>query len=67
VNNVFVAGARPAIVVQGSSLNVVRSNEACGTPGPFVREQAGLFDDGRRAEPTRNRIDDNVVNERCRA
>jgi copper-binding protein NosD len=66
-DNSFVEGARPAIVLQGSSLNLVRANRACGTDGPFVREQAGRFDDGRLAQATRNRIEGNVGDGSCRA
>ena len=64
--NLFVGGVRPAIVVQGSSLNVVRGNLACGSHGPFVREQFGMFDDGRPAQSKGNRIEGNVAEDQCR-
>jgi hypothetical protein len=64
--NEFVAGARPAIVMQGSSLNLVRRNRACEPAGPLVRQQTGRFDDGRPAHATRNRIDHNVGDDSCR-
>lgn len=67
VANHFVGGARPAIVLQGSSLNVVRENEACGPGGPLVHEQAALFDNGGRADSSRNQIVGNVGHDSCTA
>jgi hypothetical protein len=60
-NNVFVAGARPAIVLQGSSLNIVHANRACGTKGPIVRQQDGRLGDTGRATAAGNRIADNTA------
>ena len=37
--NTFLYGSRPAIVLQGSSNNVILDNQACGAAGAFVREQ----------------------------
>jgi Periplasmic copper-binding protein (NosD)/Bacterial Ig domain len=55
--NVFVGGPRPAIVLQGSSNNVVRANVGCGRDdGTLVGEQVGKWDDGRRAYPRENRV-----------
>jgi hypothetical protein len=60
-NNVFVAGTRPAIVLQGSSLNIVHANRACGTNGPIVRQQDGRLGDTGRATAAGNRIADNTA------
>jgi hypothetical protein len=55
--NVFVGGPRPAIVLQGSSNNVVRANVGCGSDdSTLVSEQVGKWDDGRRAYPRDNRL-----------
>jgi hypothetical protein len=62
VRNVFVGGLRPAIVLQGSSHNLVEGNRACGErDGSLVGLETARFDDGRPAEPRRNRLDDNDV------
>jgi copper-binding protein NosD/Big-like domain-containing protein len=59
-DNVFVGGPRPAIVLQGSSRNVVRENLVCGGgDGDLVGEQVGKWDDGRRAFPRENQVEDN--------
>jgi nitrous oxidase accessory protein NosD len=55
--NVFVGGPRPAIVLQGSSNNVVRANVGCGSDdSTLVGQQVGKWDDGRRAYPRDNRL-----------
>jgi parallel beta-helix repeat protein len=64
--NVFVHGLRPAIVLQGSSRNLVRGNRGCGEQGALVRQQPGWFDDGRSARPEHNQIADNVSDSSCR-
>lgn len=57
VGNVFVGGSRPAIVLQGSSGNVVRANRGCaGEGGSLVAFETARWDDGRLAEPRRNRL-----------
>jgi parallel beta-helix repeat protein len=62
VGNVFVGGFRPAIVLQGSSHNVVEGNRACGErEGALVAFETARFDDGRPAESRRNRVADNDV------
>jgi hypothetical protein len=64
--NVFVGGPRPAIVLQGSSNNVVRANVGCGgADGILVGEQVGKWDDGRRAYPLRNRLLANRSSQSC--
>jgi parallel beta-helix repeat protein len=60
VGNVFAGGARPAIILQGSSRNVVRGNRACGARGPFVRQQSAKQEDGGLAQPQDNRLVGNV-------
>jgi parallel beta-helix repeat protein len=68
IGNTFVGGIRPAIVLQGSSMNVVRGNHGCrGNGGSLVREQAGNRDGGGRAEPKKNQLVDNTVSRSCRA
>jgi parallel beta-helix repeat protein len=60
VGNVFVGGWRPAIVLQGSSRNVVQGNRACGRrQGPLVALETARWDDGRPAASRRNRLADN--------
>jgi parallel beta-helix repeat protein len=59
VRNVFVGGGRPAIVLQGSSHNVVRGNRACGGGQPLVAFSEARFDDGRRAVSRNNRLEAN--------
>jgi len=62
VGNVFVGGLRPAIVLQGSSHNVVKGNRACGErDGALVALETARFDDGRPAESRANRLADNDV------
>jgi parallel beta-helix repeat protein len=68
VGNVFVGGARPAIILQGSSRNIVRSNLGCrGDGGPLVREQTGWHDDGGEAPPLDNRLIGNTDVHPCDA
>ncbi len=56
VRNVFVGGSRPSIVLQGASRNLVRANRTCGGQGPVVAFDTARWDDGRLAEPRRNRV-----------
>ena len=64
-DNVFVDGARPAIVLQGASDNLVRANRACGNAGRMVGQQAGRWEDGSRATARRNRVLGNVQVHAC--
>jgi hypothetical protein len=67
VGNVFVGGARPAILIQGSSGNVLARNRACGSGGPLVREEPARRDDGGEAQPQGNRLVGNISSARpCR-
>jgi hypothetical protein len=60
IGNVFVGGLRPAIVLQGSSFNLVQANRACGRrSGPIVAFDSARYDDGRPAVSRRNRLVDN--------
>jgi parallel beta-helix repeat protein len=59
--NVFSGGSGDAIVLQGSSDNVVTGNRTCGGGnGPVVRLQVARFDNGRPARSLRNSLTDNV-------
>jgi parallel beta-helix repeat protein len=64
-DNRFANGARPAIVLQGSSANIVRGNRGCGGRGRMVVEQAGRREDGALAEARANRVADNVEAASC--
>jgi nitrous oxidase accessory protein NosD len=65
--NVFVGGARPAIILQGSSNNVVTRNRGCvSRPGPLVREQSARWQDGTPARPSGNKIVGNTNARSCR-
>jgi hypothetical protein len=67
VENVFVGGARPAIVLQGTSDNVVRRNLGCPAgDDELVREQSAYYDSGARAVPRRNRLSGNTTTSSCR-
>jgi parallel beta-helix repeat protein len=68
VHNLFVGGARPAIVLQGTSDNVVHQNTGCGAGDEdLVHEQSAYYDTGRRAEPRRNQVTANSTRGSCRA
>jgi Periplasmic copper-binding protein (NosD) len=56
VGNRFIRGARPIIILQGSSANLVRANEGCGSQGVLVVEQAAPDEHGAPAVPSRNVI-----------
>ncbi len=67
VENVFIGGARPAIVLQGTSDNVVARNLGCRAGSEeLVREQSAYDDNGRRAVPRRNMLRGNVTSTSCR-
>jgi parallel beta-helix repeat protein len=60
IGNRFAGGPRPAIILQGSSQNLVRRNRACGnSSGALVREQAAKREDGTISRPRGNRLIDN--------
>jgi hypothetical protein len=60
IGNRFVGGPRPAIILQGSSENLVRGNRGCGNnTGALVREQPAKRENGSLARPRRNRLIDN--------
>ena len=68
VGNTFVGGARPAIVLQGTSDNVVRRNLGCGAGDEaLVREQSAYDESGARAVPRRNRVSGNSTGTSCGA
>jgi hypothetical protein len=60
IGNVFLGGLTPAIILQGSSFNLVRGNRACkARDGPVVAFDSARYDDGRPAVSRRNRLVDN--------
>jgi Right handed beta helix region len=63
--NTFRDVPSPAIVLQGASRNVVTKNVLCGTPGPFVAERTGLWDDNSPATTSENVIQPNRVASVC--
>ena len=63
--NTFVGGARPMIVLQGSSDNVVRGNESCLTKGTLVAEESAPDEHGSPAYPRRNVITGNRHRSSC--
>ncbi|HZB22626.1 MAG TPA: right-handed parallel beta-helix repeat-containing protein [Gaiellaceae bacterium] len=65
-SNTFADSALPAIVLHGSSQNVVRRNRACGVRGRVVAEWVGRHDTGSTATPAGNTIADNAATPRCR-
>jgi parallel beta-helix repeat protein len=64
-DNRFVGGARPAIVLQGSSGNLVRANRGCGSAGRMITEQAGRRETGAVAASRDNRLVGNVGVRAC--
>jgi parallel beta-helix repeat protein len=66
VDNEFIRGGRPAIILQGSSNNVVRGNRACGANGAFVGQEIARWDDGRHAFPRANLLVNNDNAPSCR-
>lgn len=66
IGNVFHGGVLPAIRLQGSSRNRVRSNRACGhAGGEVVHEQNGRYDDGALAVSRENAISANSAARTC--
>lgn len=63
--NRFLGGARPAIILQGASANLVRANLGCGVGGSLIRQQSGRWEDGSLAEPRGNRVVGNVERGLC--
>jgi hypothetical protein len=65
-DNVFVGGGRPMIVLQGSSDNIVRGNQSCGTKGtPLVAEESAPDEHGTPTVPKRNVIRANTHRVTC--
>ena len=60
VGNVFVGGGKPAIVLQGSSGNVVKDNRGCRMrDGSLVGMESARYDDGRQAVSRENQFSGN--------
>jgi parallel beta-helix repeat protein len=64
LGNILSVSAGPAIVLQGSSKNLVRGNTLCRTTA-LVREQVGTWDNGQPAYPTGNTIAGNRTGAAC--
>jgi Periplasmic copper-binding protein (NosD)/Bacterial Ig domain len=66
VGNVFVGGSRPAIILQGSSHNVVQGNRGCRSAGQsLVGLESARYDDGSEAHSRANRLARNSVRGGC--
>ena len=66
VGNVFVGGKPPAIILQGSSKNVVRDNVGCRMrSGSLVGIESARWDDGREAFSRNNQFAGNTSEGRC--
>lgn len=63
--NRFVGGARPAIVLQGASGNLVRANVGCRAVGRLIAQQPGRWEQGSLAASRRNRLFANVEAASC--
>jgi parallel beta-helix repeat protein len=60
VGNVFVGGSKPAIVLQGSSDNLVQGNVGCRMrSGSFVELESARWDDGSEAHSRGNDLSGN--------
>jgi parallel beta-helix repeat protein len=60
VGNVFVGGSKPAIVLQGSSDNLVRGNVACGMRGgSLIGMESARWEDGSEAHSRGNELSGN--------
>jgi parallel beta-helix repeat protein len=67
VNNTFVGGFGPAIVLQGTSYNVVRRNRVCGNrKRRLVVVRSGRTASGTLRRPARNLLTRNTFARSCR-
>lgn len=65
LQNVISVDAGPAIVLQGSSNNVVQGNRSCGAAAAVVAERVGRWDNGELAHPNGNAISGNTSGAKC--
>jgi hypothetical protein len=66
VGNVFVGGSRPAIILQGSSHNLVQGNRGCRARGEsLVALESARWDDGSEAHSRANRLSGNSLEGGC--
>jgi Right handed beta helix region/Bacterial Ig domain len=66
VGNVFVGGPSPAIILQGSSNNLVKDNRGCRMrAGSLIGLESARWDDGREAVSRGNRMDGNRSGAGC--
>jgi hypothetical protein len=56
LRNTFVGGPRPAIILQGSSDNLVQGNLGCQNEGSLVAFESARYDDGSQAYSKGNRL-----------
>jgi Periplasmic copper-binding protein (NosD) len=61
----LIRGTQDAIVLQGSSNNVVAHNVLCGKAGSRIFETNGLWDNGSLAVPTANQVRENHARAWC--
>jgi hypothetical protein len=66
LSNQFLVGDKPAIILQGSSKNLIRGNRLCAVKNQLVKEQVGRWDSGALAYPNENTIVGNRVGVTCR-
>ena len=65
LRNVLIVSQGPAIVLQGSSNNLVKGNRRCGSTASIVDERVGRWDNGELAHPNGNAIAGNTSLTRC--
>ena len=66
IGNVFVGGPNPAIILQGSSNNVVEDNRGCRMrAGSLIGLESARWDDGREAVSRGNRLTGNRSGADC--
>jgi hypothetical protein len=65
LRNVLFVSQGPAIVLQGSSNNLVKGNRRCGSTAAIVDERVGRWDNGELAHPNGNAIAGNTSRAHC--
>jgi hypothetical protein len=65
LRNVLFVSQGPAIVLQGSSNNLVKGNRRCGSTAAIVDERVGRWDNGELAHPNGNALAGNTSRAHC--